>query len=150
MPDQKQQPPKEGINLESWGVDEVGISLPLKKLKELDLLKLVLPEGLLDYFDVSGIEIKEGQYQIFLAEKNIHPEQYKNVKLTSKGFFDEITVQDFPIRGKACYLKIKRRKWLNEETGQNVSRDWKLVALGTRMTEEFALFLKRAFWIQNL
>lgn len=124
--------------------------MPIKKLKELDLLKLVLPDGMLDYFDVSGMEIKEGQYHIYLAEKNIHPEQYKNVKLTSKGFFDEITIQDFPIRGKACLLKIKRRKWLNKQTDQNVSRDWKLVAAGTRMTDEFALFLKRASWIQNL
>lgn len=109
-----------------------------------------MPDGLLDYFDVVSMELKEDQYHIYLSEKNIHPEQYQKVKLTSKGFFDEVTIQDFPIRGKACYLKVKRRKWLNEETGQNVSRDWKLVAGGTRMTEEFAFFLKRASWIQNL
>jgi hypothetical protein len=63
-------------------------------------------------------------------------------KLTSKGFFDEITVQDFPIRGKASYLHIKRRKWINETTGDIVFRDWNMVAKGTRMTHEFASFLK--------
>jgi len=53
----------------------------------------------------------------------------------SKGFFDEETVRDFPLRGKACYFKIKRRKWLNEDTGKIVYRNWGLVANGTRMTK---------------
>lgn len=119
-------------------------------MKEADLVKLVLPAGMTDYFEVTGLEVQEGQYHIYLEEKNIHPEPYKKAKLTSKGFYDQVTVQDFPLRGKPCYLKIKRRKWLNEDTGKNVSRDWHMVATGTRMTEEFALFLKRASWIQNL
>ncbi|WP_346821530.1 ISAon1 family transposase N-terminal region protein [Rapidithrix thailandica] len=62
----------------------------------------------------------------------------------------KVSMQNFPLRGKPCYLKIKRRKWLHETTGKNISRDWHMVATGTRMTEEFALFLKRASWIQNL
>lgn len=110
----------------------------------------MLPEGLLDYFEVVSMKLKEKQYFIYLEEKNIHPEQFKEDKLTSKGFFDEVTIQDFPVRGKPCYLKVKRRKWLNETTGKNVSRDWNMVAHGTRMTEEFALFLKRNSWIPSL
>tara|TARA_R110002012_G_scaffold51174_6_gene132331 strand:+ start:13677 stop:13892 length:216 start_codon:yes stop_codon:yes gene_type:complete len=31
---------------------------------------------------------------------------------------------------------------LNEDTNKIVSRDWELVAKGTRMTKEFAAFLK--------
>ena len=115
------------------------------------LLQLLLPEeGLLDYFELVSYEFKDKQYFLHLEEKNIHPEQYQGEKLTSKGFYDVITIQDFPLRGKPCYLKVKRRKWLNETTGQNVSRDWNMVANGTRMTEEFALFLKRNFWIPSL
>lgn len=83
-----------------------------------------------------------GQYEIYLEEKNIPPTQFSKDKLTSKGFYEEVTVQDFPLRGKACFLKVKRRRWLNETTGQTVSRDWDLVAKGTRMTGEFAAFLK--------
>jgi len=33
-------------------------------------------------------------------------------------FFPEIEVQDFPIRGKAVYLRVKRRRWEDPETGQ--------------------------------
>lgn len=111
-------------------------------MEEKDYLKLLLPEGMLDYFTVTGMRLQDKQYYIHLEELNLHPEQYKKSKLTSKGFYDEVTIQDFPLRGKACYLKVKRRRWLNEDTGAIVSRDWSLVANGTRMTSEFATFLK--------
>lgn len=77
-----------------------------------------------------------------MAEKNLFPAEFSGHRLVSKGFVDEITVSDFPIRGKACYLKVKRRRWLNEDMNKVVSRDWELVAKGTRMTQEFAAFLK--------
>ena len=51
-------------------------------------------------------------------------------------------MQDFPVRGKAGYLRIKRRRWEDPETGQTYSRDWNLVASGTRITAEFGAFLK--------
>ncbi|WP_422111132.1 ISAon1 family transposase N-terminal region protein [Flavobacterium psychrophilum] len=72
------------------------------------------------------------------------PKEYRQSKLSLKGFFDEITVQDFPIRGHQVYLHITRRRWLNEDTGQVVFRDWNLVADGTRVTQEFAFFLKKS------
>lgn len=121
-----------------------------KQLEEKDYLSLLLPQGLLEFFKVTSAVLKDNAYHIYLEELNIHPEHLQGVKLTSKGFFDEVTVQDFPLRGKACFLKIMRRKWLNEETGKNVSRDWNLVANGTRMTQEFALFLKRNDWTRPL
>lgn len=106
------------------------------------LIELFLPEGILEYFKVTSVKKKEDSFQISLEEKNITPDEYSGQKLLSKGFYDVITVQDFPVRGKACYLKVKRRRWTVESTGHVVSRDWSLVAKGTRLTEEFASFLK--------
>lgn len=103
---------------------------------------MLLPEGMLDYFEVSSSEKKEEGYWISLVEKELYPTEFLGHKLTSKGFFESITVKDFPIRGKASYLKVKRRRWTNETLGKVVSRDWELVANGTRMTKEFASFLK--------
>jgi len=60
----------------------------------------------------------------------------------SHGFHKEVTIQDFPIRGKQVYLHVKRRRWLNKTSKEVVQRDWNLVAQGTRMTIEFAAFLK--------
>lgn len=105
-------------------------------------IEMILPDGIMNYFEVTQFTKEEASYRIYLSEKNTPPIEFAEDKLTSKGFFDEITVQDFPIRGKASYLNIKRRKWINETTGDIVFRDWNIVAKGTRMTHEFATFLK--------
>lgn len=106
------------------------------------LVKFLLPEGLLDFFEIEEVYKKEEGFYIHLIEKNIAPKEYNNQKLLSKGFLPEIKIQDFPMRGKAVFLHIKRRRWLVELTGEIISRDWKLVSSGTRITQEFADFLK--------
>lgn len=109
---------------------------------DISAWELLLPEGILSYFDITEVEIKDEEYSIELTEKPLVSGEFKGQKLVSKGFHEVITVNDFPIRGKPCYLKVKRRRWLNETLSQTVSRDWVLVAKGTRMTKEFASFLK--------
>jgi len=107
-----------------------------------DVLSLLLPGGMLDYFSVIKTETNKDYYTIYLEEHNAPPSEYSASKLVSKGFYEAVTIQDFPLRGKACYLNVRRRRWTNEDTGDIVSRDWDLVAKGTRMTQEFASFLK--------
>jgi len=107
-----------------------------------NFLDLILPQGILEYFLLTDFTSSTSEISLYLEEKNMIPEEYQGDKLTSKGFFDEITVQDFPLRGKAVYLHIRRRRWLNQTTGAVVFRDWNMVAQGTRMTTEFASFLK--------
>ncbi|WP_348800328.1 ISAon1 family transposase N-terminal region protein [Flavobacterium adhaerens] len=108
----------------------------------IDILKLLLPEIIVDYFELTSYKKEEEVLHLYLKEIYSIPKEYRGNKLTSKGFFDEITVQDFPIRGHQVYLHITRRRWLNEDTGKVVFRDWNLVADGTRVTQEFASFLK--------
>jgi transposase len=107
-----------------------------------DLLKLLLPEIIVDYFELTSYEKGDEILHLYLKEINSIPKEHRGSKLSSKGFFDQITVQDFPIRGHQVYLHITRRRWLNEDTGKIVFRDWNLVADGTRVTQEFASFLK--------
>lgn len=109
---------------------------------EKSILELFLPEGMLEYFDVAFVEKTGEGYTISLEEKNLQPYEFAGEKLISKGYSDPILVKDFPIRGKACFLKVKRRRWQSEDMSKIVSRDWELVAKGTRMTKEFAAFLK--------
>ena len=108
----------------------------------LEVLSLFLPSGCLDYFDVTDYSNMDSCYIISLEEKNVIPSEYANLSLVSKGFHPEIEVQDFPVRGKAVYLHIKRRRWEDKATGKTYSRDWNLVATGTRITSEFGSFLK--------
>lgn len=111
----------------------------------LSLLKLILPEEVFDFFEIENIGIEDKEVHVYLIEQDIKPENYSNDKLISKGFYDSITIQDFPIRRKLLFLHVKRRKWLNETTGDIVNRDWRLVAQGTHYTQGFADFLKGLF-----
>lgn len=103
------------------------------------LITLLLPEYLTHYFELTSIDKQEEVLHLYLEELNKVPVEF----LKSKGFFESITVQDFPIREYKVYLHIKRRRWLNLSTNQVVFRDWSLVAKGTRLTQEFASFFKR-------
>jgi hypothetical protein len=54
-------------------------------------------------------------------------------------------VQDFPIRGQKAFLYFKRRRWRIISWGFIITRNWELVAKGTRITAEFSAFLKGIF-----
>ena len=108
----------------------------------IDLAKYFLPEGILDYFEIVDDKIQDDQVHFYLEEKNILPREYQLEIAQSKGFSPEIKVEDFPLRGKSVLLHIKRRRWTLVDSGKIVKRDWELVAKGTRITSEFASFLK--------
>lgn len=107
-----------------------------------ELLKLLLPEILVEYFDIIGFhhDEKEGII-ISFDEKNIPP-QNPNA-LHSKGFTPTIVVEDFPLRGKSVKLHIRKRRWTDTITGEIVQRNWQIAAKGTRLTTDFAEFLKK-------
>lgn len=109
----------------------------------LPVLELLLPEVLVKYFKLSTHKIEHEQLHFYFEEYNKIPEEYESGNAVSKGFYPEITVQDFPLRGKQVYLHIKRRRWQDNTTKEVVMRDWDLVAKGTRMTIDFATFLKQ-------
>ena len=109
--------------------------------------RLLLPEGTLDYFIISDVKESSTEIVIYLEEKNEVPDEYSKMKVESKGFYDPVVVQDFPVRGKKLFLNIRRRRWIVKEDGRYVSRNWKLVAEGSRMTHEFAFFFKRIILI---
>lgn len=107
-----------------------------------ELVSILLPEGLLEYFELTKVLQGLHGLNLYLEEKNVVPEEFRNQKLESKGFLSEINIQDFPIRNQKVILCVKRRRWEVVDTGEIVSRDWKMVQSGTRMTKEFADFLK--------
>lgn len=110
----------------------------------LELIALTLPEGLPDFFELTSVKKEEGVFCLYLEEKNIIPMEHRASGVHSKGFHAEVRVSDFPIRGKKVLLCIKKRRWENIHTGEIVQRDWSLLSQGTRITKDFALFLKGA------
>ena len=113
-----------------------------EKNQYLELIKLFLPAEIFEYFELIKLEVKEDEIHAYLDEENNPPSGYDSEKLTSKGFHSNITIQDFPIRDKPLFLHVRRRRWLIESSGEVISRDWNTVAKGTRLTKDFATFLK--------
>lgn len=116
---------------------------------EIDILGYFLPEELLEKFTIINVEElgevshKRMILQIELEEKNIMPVGYDSSQYESKGFFPEKTIQDFPVRGKALYLVIKRRRWRRKDNKNEViHNDYSLFAEGSKLTQELSDFLK--------
>ena len=109
------------------------------------LIKSLLPEDLFNYFEIVKVDVADKSIEVHLDELNIPPKEYSKEKLSSKGFHGAAVFQDFPIRGKAVYLHVRRRKWKIESNGKIISKQWDLSAQGSRYTKDFATFLKGLF-----
>ena len=110
---------------------------------EKSILELILPEGIFEWFDIAGGDKDENDLRIILEEKNIPPvtEELKGKKITSKGF-KEITITDFPIRGRRTLLTFRRRYWQVKGQTELLKRGIQLNFPGTQLEKEFADFLK--------
>ena len=49
----------------------------------IDLAKYLLPEGVLDYFDIVDDNTQDDRVHFYLEEKNILPEEYQSEKSQS-------------------------------------------------------------------
>jgi hypothetical protein len=108
-----------------------------------------MPDGLLTHFDIvdfkelGDLHTKKDCLYIYLDEKNILPNQYLPTEFESKGFYERAIVQDFPIRGKAVYLGIRRRTWRNKlDKSTEVKSVYSFIAEGSKLTVELSDFLK--------
>ena len=116
---------------------------------DFSMLSLFLPEELLLHFDIvdfkelGDIQTKKDCIYIYLDEKNIMPQGYDSTEYESKGFYERTLIQDFPIRGKAVYLGIRRRRWRNKsDKSIEIRGDYSFIAEGSKLTVELSDFLK--------
>jgi hypothetical protein len=114
---------------------------------EKETLQYIFPLELIEHFEIvsvlelGNVKAKEDYYQITFEEKPILPKEITASEYESKGFFSK-TVQDFPLRGRAVFLEIRRRRWRHKETGAEISKDFSFLAEGTKFTKDLADFLK--------
>src|SRR3989339_791813 len=110
---------------------------------EFKALELIFPQGIFDWFEIIDSSMDEQDIKITFQEKNIPPlsEADKDKKCEPKGF-TEITITDFPIRGRRTLLEFRRRYWKIEGQEEYLKRDIQLAFPGTQPATEFANFLK--------
>ena len=108
------------------------------------LLRAILPDVLIDNFDIVSFEKKPDRFDIFLDEKKVQLKEDKtNPAIIAYGFGEYRTIQDYPIRGRSTYLHVRKRKWLDKSSNEIFSYDWDLSEFeGTRLNAEFVSFLK--------
>lgn len=114
-----------------------------------DMLSLFMPNDLLEHFkivdvqELGDVSTKRMIFYIRMDEKNQLPQGYTDRDYESKGFYAAKQIQDFPIRGKACYLLIRRRRWrLKEGEGKDITSDYSFISKGAKLTIELSDFLK--------
>lgn len=113
-------------------------------MKENELLRAILPEVIMDNFDVVRFEKSDNTFNIWLDEKKVQLREDKYCHdVICHGFGDYRRIQDYPIRGRATFLNVRKRKWLDKSTGEIFSYDWDLSEYDqTRLNAEFVSFLK--------
>jgi hypothetical protein len=116
---------------------------------DFSIFSSFLPDGLLSHFDIvdfkelGDLGTKKDCFYIYLDEKNILPKYYDSNDYESKGFYERCLIQDFPIRGKAVYLGIRRRRWRHKtDKSIAVKSDYSFIAEGSKLTVELSDFLK--------
>lgn len=110
----------------------------------------LFPSELMEYFEISGfqtlcrIETKTEFWLIEFEEKNEMPNGYTSLEHESKGFTESKSIQDFPLRSKAVYLRVRKRRWRHKKTVGIIKRDFSFMADGSKFTRDLSDFLKDA------
>ena len=107
-----------------------------------EVFDLIFPQGIFEWFKIIKGETNGDDASIVLEEKDIPPfEKGTNPKIIARKFHD-ITVTDFPLRGKRTLLTFRRRYWKVEGQKDYLKRDIQICFPGTQLEKEFANFLK--------
>lgn len=113
------------------------------------LASCVLPEGILEYFDVVRVDEEPSPKSdtLYTTILHIHLDELDNrtdgmETFRSNGFTEASVIQDFPIRDRKVVLHVRRRRWINGQGKNTVLDVYPLMAKGTRYSQEFADFFK--------
>jgi hypothetical protein len=108
-----------------------------------EVFAFFLPDDALKWFDVVGGTKNQASIHIILEEKNNPPvpREHQGKHIISKGFKD-ITIDDFPVRGRKVTITFRRRYWQFEGEETLLKRDIRINHEGTQLEKEFANFLK--------
>ena len=116
------------------------------------LLDTIFPSVIVDNFDIVSIQHtpQDEEIHIHLDEKKTIPVEFSSRRVVFNGFTSAKKIQDYPIRGNAVYLHVRRRKWLDTDTNEILTKTYTIAFEGTQLTKEFVSFLKEAYRVHGL
>jgi hypothetical protein len=107
------------------------------------LYSLLVPEEILNFFEITTLEEKEEDLFVYLVEKDsCLPD--RSLDLVQNGYMNPVELNSFPIVGKRCFLRLTRRKWKirGSDGSQSYTNTYDFALEGTKATKLFGSFLK--------
>jgi hypothetical protein len=108
-----------------------------------EIFELIFPKDIFEWFDLTEGRSDETTTRITFVEKDMPPlaPENQDKKIIARKFHN-ITISDFPLRGKRTLLTFRRRYWRIEGQKEYLKRDIQLAFPGTQLEKKFAIFLK--------
>lgn len=111
------------------------------------LLSLLFSEELASNFIVKEVQEYPEHIEIVLEEhSNLIPSFLSSKSdIVLDGFCNPKELQSFPMKGKAVYLKVYRRRWKEKGSSKHHSNNYNLNTEGVKATKPFSSFLKESY-----
>ena len=111
---------------------------------QFQIYSFIIPKEILFSFEIENIKESEEIIEIELIEKELIPPELVGKEAVLNGYMNPIELQSYPIQGKTCFLKLKRRRWKSQGTreSKNCYNKYDFAAEGTKATKMFGAFLK--------
>lgn len=111
------------------------------------LLSLLFSEEISNNFIIKKVQDFPEYIEIHLEElAELVPEAlFDSKEIVLDGFCNPKELQSFPIKGKAVYLKLFRRRWKEKGSTKHYSNSYNLNHEGVKATKAFSSFLKDTF-----
>jgi hypothetical protein len=110
------------------------------------LMQMVLPEAIIDHFEIESINETKDAWELVLYEKEDQiPLPLRGKNIVKAGLCNPVELHGFPVKGKAFYIKIYRRRWKEAGGGKCYDNQYDLHEAGMKATREFGAFLKENF-----
>ena len=110
----------------------------------LSISKMLVPENILENFDIYGTEQLKDYWEIEMREKeDLIPEELKGKSdVVSDGYCNPVQAISHSFSGKPVYLKIFRKRWKQSNTEKHYSNEYDFTLKGMKIVPELGIFLK--------
>ncbi len=110
----------------------------------LVISKMLVPENILDNFDIYGATQFKDYWEIEMREKeDLLPEELKEkADVVSDGYCNPVQAISHSFSAKPVYLKIFRRRWKESNSEKHYSNEYDFTLKGMKIVPELGIFLK--------
>lgn len=109
------------------------------------LSRMMVPQDMLDYFEISAIKELNSEWQITLEEKKelIPTALSGNPDVVLDGFCNPKSILSHGFSLKPVYLILRRRRWKIAGNEEHFSNEYGITDHPAKLTNEMAGFFKR-------